>query len=159
MERPQNYSQVPQSVIQDSESEDQDQSSDVDSDDSTSAHRSKPKKPKMKLKPQANRAPNSKKKYDIWTAKVQEDVLTETLNTCDVTQKDRSRDVESYDYPLANNHERNGNSNKRTRDDRRNIHLRLGKRNEKDEKEKGKGKNYFKDLGNEYNLFTYKIIH
>lgn len=28
-------------------------------------------------------------------------MLAETLNSCDVTYKDRSRDVESYDYTLG----------------------------------------------------------
>lgn len=50
------------------------------------------------------------------------------MNTCDVTTKDRSRDVETYDYTLARK------NNKRTRDDRKNTQLRpVGRQKEKDE--------------------------
>ncbi|XP_045471404.1 phosphorylated adapter RNA export protein [Harmonia axyridis] len=136
LERPPNYSNIPQPpVIEHSESEELDLSSDVDSDDS-SVQNIKAKRPKIKLKPKPGNTSN-KKKYDIWTTKVQEDVLSETLNSCDVTKKDRSRDVETYDYTLS--FKMNRNSNKRTREDRKNIYCRLGKRSENDEKDNGKG--------------------
>uniref|UniRef100_A0A1A9W0Z6 Phosphorylated adapter RNA export protein n=1 Tax=Glossina brevipalpis TaxID=37001 RepID=A0A1A9W0Z6_9MUSC len=41
------------------------------------------------------------KKYDIWTAALQEEALTETMRSCDVTQNGFSdRNVENYDFCL-----------------------------------------------------------
>lgn len=48
------------------------------------------------------------------------------MNSCDVTIKDRSRSVESYDYNLARElyAEENSKQNlKRTRDDRKNVNF------------------------------------
>ncbi|KAI9577823.1 phosphorylated adapter RNA export protein [Glossina fuscipes] len=42
------------------------------------------------------------KKYDIWTAALQEEALTETMRSCDVTQQNgfSDRNVENYDFSL-----------------------------------------------------------
>lgn len=53
------------------------------------------KKPKFRPKKILPQRPK-RKKYDIWSSRAQEDVLAETLNTCDVSKFDRSRDVETY---------------------------------------------------------------
>lgn len=85
----------------DSESNDEAQSTSTSDSDSDEQYRAKKPKLKIKAKPSAQATAEIKRKrYDIWSTRLQEDVLAETLNTCDVTQKDRSRDVESYDYPV-----------------------------------------------------------
>lgn len=116
---------------QDSESEDE-LASASDSDSDSDCQIPQVKKPKIKLKPRMRKMQNPKrKKYDIWSTRVQEDVLAETLNSCDVTYKDRSRDVESYDYTLGQKiygGAENRASNKRSRADRHNPKLRLTKR-------------------------------
>ncbi|KAJ8957634.1 hypothetical protein NQ318_017523 [Aromia moschata] len=141
LERPKSYSVTqPQPrfpVNQPSESEEEPQSSDSDSDSDTNVRQSK--KPKIKLKPKPQQP--KRKKYDVWCTRAQEDVLAETLNSCDVTRKDRSRDVESYDYTLARKYyeeleQRKGN--KRTREDRRNVNFKQKKRSGSAEKTKGK---------------------
>ncbi|CAH2005311.1 unnamed protein product [Acanthoscelides obtectus] len=133
-----------------SESEEEPQSSDTDSDSEPSLKQKK--RPKIKLKPKSRRTTAPKeKKYDVWSTRVQEDFLAETLNSCDVTSKDRSRNVESYDYTLAYKlynkdkpeskpfvDQRRGN--KRTVDDRRNSHFRQRRRSSSSDKEKKKGK-------------------
>lgn len=76
---------------------------------------------------------------------MQEESLTEELNSCDVTKLGQERNVENYNFTLG--HVRNGRppcnnnssddekeveqrlTNKRTNADRRNTKLRLGKRN------------------------------
>jgi len=149
LERPQTYAlDVPQKRFTEvdtrySESEEEPQSSDSDSDSDSGPHRSKkPKKIKptpKPLRPQQNKA----KKYDIWSTRAQEDVLAETMNSCDVTIKDRSRDVESYDFSLARKYyeELEGRqSSKRTRDDRNNVNFKPRKRSQSKEKEKGKSR-------------------
>lgn len=145
LERPANYSTVSsgerfsvQQQEQESESEDEMASaSDSDSDSDCLVY--KVKKPKIKLKkPKIQNTHNSKrKKYDIWSTRVQEDLLAETLNSCDVTYKDRSRDVESYDYTIGQKmyaDEKNRTNNKRSRGDRNNPNLRLRKRSSSNEK-------------------------
>lgn len=124
--------------MQESESEDELSASESDSDSDSKT--SKAKKPKVQLKPKLKASTNAKqKKYDIWSTRVQEDVLAETLNSCDVTFKDRSRDVESYDYTLSYSHTRiEKSNNKRSRDDRKNTNLSLVKRHS-NEKEEQKG--------------------
>ncbi|KAK9871871.1 hypothetical protein WA026_015118 [Henosepilachna vigintioctopunctata] len=149
LERPDNYSNLKSDSralqIDAEELESEDQSSDVESDsDSSGSQVKKNKKPKIKLKRKAlPKVVSKKKKYDIWCTKVQEDVLSETLNNCDVTIKDRSRDVESYDHTRGLRYRRMADrpNNKRTMDDRRNVHLRLGTRNDLNEKHnKGKSR-------------------
>ena len=132
LERPADYSGSQPNprfpvVLPESESEAELQSSDSDSD--SDCNRKKSKKPKIKLKPKLQQP--KRKKYDIWSTRVQEDVLAETLNSCDVTIKDRSRDVESYDY-LSHRV-----SNKRTRDDRKNPQIRSVGRSRSHERTKG----------------------
>lgn len=125
MERPANYStSIPLTKfppkIEDSDSEDgivlQSEDSDSDSDN---IHK-KSKKPKivLKCKPKPQ---EKKKKYDIWSNKLQTDIVNANFDSCDVTIKDRSRDVESYDYTLAPSYydDPKNRSNKRTRDDRK----------------------------------------
>lgn len=128
-------------IQQESESED-DFLSASESDSDSDSKTYKAKKPKVKLKPKLKKCTSNnpkQKKYDIWTTRVQEDVLAETLNSCDVTFKDRSRDVESYDYTLSYSHTMNERSNnKRSRNDRKNTNLRLVKRHN-DDKEEVKG--------------------
>lgn len=122
-----------------SESDEELGSSDSDS-DSDSALK-KIKKPKIKLKPKARYRKPTQKKYDIWSTRVQDEVLAETLNSCDVTLKDRSRDAETYDYTLSkiyyddadseskpNFKEESRKNNKRTRADRNNVNFRRAQR-------------------------------
>ncbi|KAL3286708.1 hypothetical protein HHI36_001203 [Cryptolaemus montrouzieri] len=133
LERPDNYSNLKNdtrfssiSIVQDSDSEDQ-KSSELDSDSDSAGPRSrKTKKLKLKVKPPPQKRPINNR-FNIWSTRVQEDVLSETLNSCDVTKKDRSRSVESYDYVASARYQNmmNGGSYKRTREDRKNIHLRL----------------------------------
>lgn len=103
--------------------------------------KSKKPKTKLKLKPKRRYKPE-RKKYDIWSTRVQEDVLAETLNSCDVSTKDRSRSVESYDYTLGRKYYNNEledtkdhfkeqefrKNNKRTRDDRKNTNFKPQRR-------------------------------
>lgn len=137
LERPADYSGTQPNprlpMLQESESETELQSSDSDSD--SDSNRKKSKKPKIKFKPKLQQP--KRKKYDIWSTRVQEDVLAETLNSCDVTLKDRSRNVESYDY-LSHRI-----SNKRTRDDRKNPNIRTIGRSKSEERVKGSSRKIF----------------
>lgn len=98
------------------------------------------------MKPKARRQgvnESRPKKYDIWSTRIQEEVLSETFNSCDVSHKDRSRDVESYDYTLSRSYNFNDEgdkrvNNKRNRNDRKNPNLRL-KNKKEDESKKVKG--------------------
>lgn len=40
------------------------------------------------------------KKYNVWTAALQEDALSENMRGCDVTRSGRDRNVENYDFSL-----------------------------------------------------------
>lgn len=126
-------------IIQDTDSEPEQQSSD-DSDSDSPAP--KVKKVKIKLKPIAKLS-NRPKKYDIWSTRVQEDVLSETLNSCDVTTKDRSRNVESYDYTLAYKYHKQDydNLNKRSRENSRDRKRKVGKCRQSTEEKKGSSRN------------------
>lgn len=156
MARPSNYSTNihPQRfpVNLPSESEEEPESSESDSDSDSKFKKSK--KPKIKLKPRARYSKPAKKNYDIWSTKVQEDVLAETLNSCDVTAKDRSRDVESYDFSLGTKYYQNEErdyirnqfqdqepkkGNKRTRDNRKNANFRQQQRKRSSSRESIKG--------------------
>lgn len=138
LERPTNYSNttaIERFPVQQQESESEDELvSASDSDSDSDCIITQVKKPKTKVKkPKVQKIQNPKrKKYDIWSTRVQEEVLAETLNSCDVTYKDRSRDVESYDYTLGQKlYDGTGESranNKRSRADRNNPHIRLTKR-------------------------------
>ncbi|CAH1116522.1 unnamed protein product [Phaedon cochleariae] len=152
LERPANYScslpqpRLPLNLV--SESEEEWQSSDSSSDsDSKTKNR---KKPKIKLRPPVPSQPtdDKRKKYDIWSTRLEGENLSETLlNSLDVIKKDRSRFVESYDYTLAykyyenqtdqTNKEKVRTNNKRTRDDRNNVNFRQRKRSSSIEKIKG----------------------
>ncbi|RZB39498.1 RNA GG bind domain containing protein [Asbolus verrucosus] len=140
LERPANYSASQPNarfpVVPESESETELQSSDSDSD--SDCNKKKSKKPKIKLKPKLQQP--KQKKYDIWSTRVQEEVLAETLNSCDVTIKDRSRSVETYDY-LGSHFERK--NNKRTRDDRYNPNIKSVGRSKSVEKVKGNARKIF----------------
>lgn len=125
LERPENYSELYSArfpPIQDVESEEEfESSSESDSDDGCK----KLKRPKLKLKPQAvSSKSNFRKKYDIWSTRVQEDLLLENLVNCDVSQVDRSRSVETY----SKNYVPFLTSNKRTNSDRYKVNLRLPKK-------------------------------
>lgn len=103
------------------------------------------KRPKLKAKRRKTLVNDKTNKYKIWCTQVQEESLTENLVSCGVTRKiDQGRNVENYDLPKkyhSNGHNRSNNStdedinneiritNKRTNKDRKNIKLRLGKRN------------------------------
>ncbi|KAM8712978.1 hypothetical protein ACLKA7_013321 [Drosophila subpalustris] len=39
------------------------------------------------------------KKYNVWTAALQEDALSENMRGCDVTRNSNDRNVENYDFP------------------------------------------------------------
>lgn len=142
--RPETYAldipqkRFPEGTTQYSDSEDEPPSSDSDSDSDTGPHRSKkPKKIKPTPKPLQQRQ-NRAKKYDIWSTRAQEDVLAETMNNCDVTIKDRSRDVETYDHTIAKMYYKeleHSQNNKRTRDDRNNVNFRPRKRSASREKD------------------------
>ncbi|KAG5879000.1 hypothetical protein JTB14_017410 [Gonioctena quinquepunctata] len=152
LERPQNYSvsqpqpRLPVNKLSESE-QSQSSSSDSDSDSKTK----KNKKPRIKLKPGVQAKNARRKKYDIWSTRVQEEVLSETLNSCDVSKRDRSRNVESYDYTLGYKYynedtdthdtpfgdEIDRKNNKRTRDDQKNTNFRQRKRSPSSEKVKG----------------------
>lgn len=136
MARPSNYSSTQPNTrfptVQYSDSEIEIQSTDSDSD---SDNNQKLKKPKIKLKPKLQQQTEPKrKKYDIWSTRAQEDALSETLNSCDVTLKDRSREVESYDV-LGNHFYKR--ANKRSSDDRKNSNLRSVGRANSGERAKG----------------------
>lgn len=154
LERPANYSATlgpKERFARPIESEsDEKPSSSSDSDSDVEIKRKKLSKPKL-LKPR-HLVPNKRKKYDIWSTRMQEDVLSETLNSCDVSIKDRSRDVESYDYTLSYSYNKNrgddalkGNNdenkdavrtnNKRNRNDRKNSNLRPVKTRNDEESE------------------------
>lgn len=134
MARPSNYASVQPnlrfSINLESESESSKQtSSDSGSDSDKEVNRKRPKLKARLRKPARSLKQN---KYNIWSTHIQEDVLADTLNTCDVSLKDRSRNVESYDYDLSRK------SNKRTNDDRSNSKIRLIN-NSKSEKNDVKG--------------------
>ncbi|XP_023018246.2 phosphorylated adaptor for RNA export [Leptinotarsa decemlineata] len=144
LERPTNYSRsqpMPRLPVDNTtESEDNSNSSSSDSDSSFKRN----KRARIKIKPRARLQNSNRKKYDIWSSRLREDGLSETLNNCDVTQKDRSREVESYDYTLAykfHNEEKspfcNNKNNKRTFDDRNDINFKQRKRSPGSKKMKG----------------------
>lgn len=157
LERPPTYSAtaVPPNrfakIIESESDEEPEPQSSSDSDSDLDAKRKKPKKAKLKIKPKVALGVNPKhKKYDIWSTRMQEDVLSETLNSCDVTLKDRSRDVESYDYTLSYSYNNDTKicgtdnkftdtrtNNKRTRNDRKNTNLRLKQKQEDNQESKG----------------------
>lgn len=150
LERPSNYAAIMEQnrfvpTRCDSESNEDPQSSSTSDSDSDSQYRAKKPKLKIKAKLSAAQTSNStkRKKYDIWSTRLQEDVLAETLNTCDVTQKDRSRDVESYDYPIRDqvildtDQQQLRSKVKRNWADRNDSNLRLRKREFNDKANKG----------------------
>ncbi|XP_066142499.1 phosphorylated adapter RNA export protein [Euwallacea fornicatus] len=112
-----------------SESEEDVQSSESEDSDSDAGTR-KNKRPK-RIKPipklQKERS-DILKKYDIWSTRAQEDVLAETMVSCDVSLKDRSRQSENYDFSLARKYYdelENGQGTKRSRDDMKNKDFKL----------------------------------
>lgn len=93
------------------------------------------KRPKLKPKLLHNDKPKDKrKKYDIWSNRAQEDVLLETMNRFDVTKKDRSRDVETYDFTLSYSNTEDRINNKRTRSDRSDKSIRHVSKKTEEEK-------------------------
>ncbi|CAG9858981.1 unnamed protein product [Phyllotreta striolata] len=151
LERPLNYSStqpIPRLPVKDtllSETDEELESNDSDSDSDSNAK--KVKKPKIRLKPlPQQRNKKTAKKYDIWSTRLQEDSLAATLNNkCDVVKQDRSRDVESYDYNLAQKYFNSGLGNrfsqperignKRTIDDRNNKDFRQRQQSPNSERE------------------------
>nr|XP_022909316.1 phosphorylated adapter RNA export protein [Onthophagus taurus] len=168
LQRPENYSSFSSSIIKpqapcnDSESDYKKTSSDSNSDSDEGI---KQKRPKLKPRPRLLAATKPvNHKYNIWNNRIQEEVLVDTLNTCDVTKKNRSRDVESYDFPVRENFNENFNgrrdlreiltrknkekgdvkanervNNKRNRKDRKNKNLRLIGKQEEEDDEDGRG--------------------
>lgn len=156
MERPVQYSSNAQpnarfSNVLPSESDEELGSSDTETDSDSAVK--KAKKPRIKLKPKARYRKPAQKKYDIWSTRVQDEVLAETLNSCDVTIKDRSRDAETYDFSMGKKYyedetypereslfnEETQESNKRTRANRNNVNFRQKKRSHSREKKVEKG--------------------
>lgn len=93
----------PQTIEQNVSDDESVASSDSDSDKgfSSSAKRKKPNKlPK-------NHVPR-KNKYDIWSSRAHEDLLTETIAGCSVTKMDRRLGVESYNHKSHMNNKRQG---------------------------------------------------
>ncbi|XP_017772340.1 PREDICTED: phosphorylated adapter RNA export protein [Nicrophorus vespilloides] len=147
LERPANYSgensRFPPVI--DSESEDGEVFSSTDSDSDAPV---KVKKPKIPIRPKKENK-LKQKKYNVWSTRIHEDLLSDTLNSCAVSYRDRSRNVESYDYTLSasyrDNKERNKKdvenvkerkNNKRTRSDVNNQNIRSVGRKEKQRKNK-----------------------
>jgi len=82
----------------------EEESSSSDSDSDSGANHRQTKKPKVKaVKPRLAPQPVAArpKKYDIWCAGLQEEVLTRGLNSCDVAPDKRDRNVESYNYKIG----------------------------------------------------------
>ncbi|KRT83198.1 hypothetical protein AMK59_4267 [Oryctes borbonicus] len=131
LERPANYALIQPNLkfpaVFESESESSKQSTSDSGSDSDKEIRKK--RPKLKAKLRRPARSLRQNKYNIWSTHIQEDVLADTLNTCDVTLKDRSRNVESYDYSLSRK------NNKRTMNDRNNSKIRLvnSSKSEKDD--------------------------
>ncbi|CAG9766364.1 unnamed protein product [Ceutorhynchus assimilis] len=144
LERPKNYAlAVPlkrfpevSTRYSDNDDEDESQSSHDDSDSDTSLRAKQSKK--IKLKPLPKRQDRSKK-YDVWSTRAQEDVLAETMISCDVSLRDRSRDVESYDYTIAQKYyaelENKQHGTKRTRDNMKSNTFLPKKRDQSEEEE------------------------
>ncbi|XP_078041905.1 phosphorylated adaptor for RNA export [Augochlora pura] len=136
-----------------------DDSIDTDSDSDSDSRHVKNKKPKLKLKRTKNSIKgwgNKNDKYKIWCTQVQEDSLTEDLVLCGVTKKRyQERNVENYNVPHhyslngSWDVQHNNNSsedeketerrstNKRTNSDRSNVKLRLGKKRNPMDMDKG----------------------
>lgn len=105
-------------------------SSDSDSDVGYANQAKRTKLKKIPLpKPQ-----NRSKKYDIWSRRAQEDAITESLITCDVSKVDRSLGVESYDFTRSNRYKDN---NRKRKHGQKSVHLRLGKKEDDDDDTKG----------------------
>lgn len=155
LERPAQYSANAQpntrfNNVLPSESDEELGSSDSDTDSDSAVK--KTKKPRIKLKPKTRYRRAAQKKYDIWSTRVQDEVLAETLNSCDVTVKDRSRDAETYDFSLGKQYwnedhkpakdvlftEEPRLSNKRTRENRNNSNFRQRKRSHSRENQEEK---------------------
>lgn len=145
--RPTVYGSDVMSMRYSDNSGDENDSVDSDSGNDSDSPGFRAKKPKLKKKSGAAvRTVHTGKqnKYNIWCSELQETSLTEELVNCDVRQKmlDRSRDVESYDYKLAYSMDDQQTSvdnfgsesrafhqgMKRRYEDRGNVKLRLGKR-------------------------------
>ncbi|CAG9829117.1 unnamed protein product [Diabrotica balteata] len=152
LERPSDYSKtqplprLPVRIDVESESEEEYQSNDSDSD--SDPNMKARKKPKISLKPMQQLRPRRPKRYDIWSSRLQEETLAATLDNCDVDKKDRSRDVESYDYTIAQRYYNDEDvnrfsqvkertNNKRTRSERDNINLRHIQRSSSDDTSRG----------------------
>lgn len=108
--------------VVDTESDGELQSS-SSSDSDSSEKVPKGKRAKLRIKPTAMLQKSKKKKYDVWSKRAQEDVLLETMNNFDVTKKDRSRNVETYDFTLSYSYKER-TTNKRTKSDRDNKSIR-----------------------------------
>ncbi|GJQ87878.1 putative PHAX RNA-binding domain protein [Trypoxylus dichotomus] len=121
LERPTNYASIQPNLKFPANFESESESSKQSTSDSGSDSDREARKKRPKLKAKLRRPSKSlrQNKYNIWSTHIQEDVLADTLNTCDVTLKDRSRNVETYDYNLSRK------SNKRTMSDRNNSKIRL----------------------------------
>ncbi|KAL7301270.1 hypothetical protein TKK_0006009 [Trichogramma kaykai] len=119
-------------------------SSESDSDSDTGYK--KAKRPKATFKKRPGPRSMSNDKFKVWCHQVQEESLAEDLVTCGVTRNMfADRQVESYDYTLGRRldvEEKSSDeepaprlTNKRTRNDRKNVKLRLGKRDWHEEDE------------------------
>lgn len=132
LERPANYSALSNPrfpALIDDESE-YETSSGSESDSDTGLRVGpKTKRLKCKLKPKV-KSSAAKKKYDIWSTRIQEDVLLENLVNCDVSQVDRSRSVETYS---VNNKLRIISKNKRRFDQRHDTNLHTNRINSSEE--------------------------
>lgn len=112
-------------VIETLDEDESEESSDSDSDAEFTAN-----KPKRRKTPKQQ--PKRRNKYDIWSSRAHEDLLAETIVSCDVTEKDRSLGVESY-----KNAKKCIRGFKRRHDDKGNVHLRLGRRDSPETETKG----------------------
>ncbi|EDW02489.1 phosphorylated adapter RNA export protein [Drosophila grimshawi] len=56
----------------------------------------------VRVPPPTDAEPNRArfKKYNVWTAALQEEALSENMRGCDVTRSSSDRNVENYDFPL-----------------------------------------------------------
>ncbi|KAK0182042.1 hypothetical protein PV327_000213 [Microctonus hyperodae] len=134
-------------TIETNYSDESEDTSESGSDSDSQIALQKMKRPKLKAKRRKAGADTSNvpNKYKVWCTQVQEEALTEDLVSCGVTKKlHQGRNVENYELPrhyhLNGYDQPNNNSsdeegpvasrttNKRTQADRRNVKLRLGKK-------------------------------
>lgn len=144
--------------IQDEPSDEGSQEGSSSGSDSEGELRRRPKRTKIRVRRPQAQSQDKRNKYNVWCTTVQEDLLTEDMVACDVTNN-RRYGVESYDYTIkyrldenegkktfTQNDNCNRFSNKRKHEDRGNVKLRLGKREDNHRKDNKKKTRVLADL-------------